>query len=322
VPVTKRLRFEILRRDNHACRYCGAAAPDAKLTVDHVVPVALGGSDEPSNLVAACADCNGGKTSSSPDAPVVADVSDDAVRWASAMHQAAGRALADLNGRAANRRLFDERWSQWGSGSGESRQVLPRDPGWPATIDQLTAAGLPIEIIIECLDLAMGRTSKPGRKGVAHDQVFRYMCGIAWKKLTEIQKSASRIAGAGLADGEEETDRSAEQIEALRDMACEILGSFQHQIDHYLDDARAHLGADDPGIEEAAARCAAHDAARAMFALSDLLCALEDGPRWMAAAREQLIERNGYTFSEGQLLTRAAHIGVSILVEPKESADV
>ncbi len=37
-------------------------APDVEITVDHVVPVALGGSDEPSNLAAACDACNGGKT--------------------------------------------------------------------------------------------------------------------------------------------------------------------------------------------------------------------------------------------------------------------
>ena len=32
MAVSKRLRFEILRRDNHACRYCGQMAPDVKLT--------------------------------------------------------------------------------------------------------------------------------------------------------------------------------------------------------------------------------------------------------------------------------------------------
>lgn len=89
MALSKRLRYEILRRDNHACRYCGATAPDVKLTVDHVVPVALGGSDEASNLVTACAGCNSGKTSSSPDAPIVEDVTADAIRWASAMERAA-----------------------------------------------------------------------------------------------------------------------------------------------------------------------------------------------------------------------------------------
>lgn len=63
MAVSKRLRFEILRRDNHTCRYCGASAPATPLRVDHVVPAALGGSDHPSNLVTSCEPCNSGKTS-------------------------------------------------------------------------------------------------------------------------------------------------------------------------------------------------------------------------------------------------------------------
>lgn len=89
MAVTKRLRFEVLRRDNHTCRYCGAAAPDVELHVDHVVPGALGGSDDPSNLVASCRDCNSGKASTSPDETTVEDVSADAIRWSKAIQSAA-----------------------------------------------------------------------------------------------------------------------------------------------------------------------------------------------------------------------------------------
>ena len=45
MALSKRLRYEILRRDNHTCRYCGASAPDVTLTVDHVVPCLLYTSD-------------------------------------------------------------------------------------------------------------------------------------------------------------------------------------------------------------------------------------------------------------------------------------
>jgi hypothetical protein len=85
MAVSKRLRYEILRRDNHACRYCGATAPDVKLNVDHVIPTSLGGSDAPTNLVTACADCNGGKTSSMPNAEPVADVDQEAFRRSAQM---------------------------------------------------------------------------------------------------------------------------------------------------------------------------------------------------------------------------------------------
>lgn len=89
MPLSKRLRYEILRRDNHTCRYCGAGAPDARLEVDHVIPEALGGGSEPSNLVTACEDCNSGKTSVPPDAPLVDDVAADALRWSAAIQAAA-----------------------------------------------------------------------------------------------------------------------------------------------------------------------------------------------------------------------------------------
>ena len=56
------LRFAILQRDGFRCHYCGAPAPAVQLEVDHYIPVASGGTDDPSNLVAACQQCNAGKS--------------------------------------------------------------------------------------------------------------------------------------------------------------------------------------------------------------------------------------------------------------------
>lgn len=94
MAVSKRLRYEILRRDNHACRYCGATAPQVKLNVDHVIPTSLGGSDAPTNLVTSCADCNAGKTSSMPNAEPVADVEQDAFRESAAAKRPTFRHIA------------------------------------------------------------------------------------------------------------------------------------------------------------------------------------------------------------------------------------
>lgn len=62
MSVGKRLRFEILKRDGFRCRYCGRSPMSSVLRVDHVVPVAGGGTDDPANLVTACHDCNAGKS--------------------------------------------------------------------------------------------------------------------------------------------------------------------------------------------------------------------------------------------------------------------
>lgn len=54
-------RMMILERDNFTCQYCGRSAPDVILEIDHIVPVAKGGTNKPENLVTACKECNRGK---------------------------------------------------------------------------------------------------------------------------------------------------------------------------------------------------------------------------------------------------------------------
>jgi hypothetical protein len=60
-PIGKKLRFEVFKRDNFACQYCGATAPDVILHVDHINPVAGGGDNDLINLITACQSCNLGK---------------------------------------------------------------------------------------------------------------------------------------------------------------------------------------------------------------------------------------------------------------------
>lgn len=60
-PLSKRTRFEIFKRDGFRCLYCFASPGEKVLRVDHVKPVADGGTDDPTNLVTACFDCNAGK---------------------------------------------------------------------------------------------------------------------------------------------------------------------------------------------------------------------------------------------------------------------
>jgi len=58
----KRIRFEIFKRDNFTCQYCGRKAPNVELQIDHIIPKSKGGKDIPENLITACWDCNIGKS--------------------------------------------------------------------------------------------------------------------------------------------------------------------------------------------------------------------------------------------------------------------
>lgn len=60
--ISKKVRFEVFKRDSFTCQYCGKAAPDVILHVDHIDPVSRGGGNDILNLITSCADCNGGKS--------------------------------------------------------------------------------------------------------------------------------------------------------------------------------------------------------------------------------------------------------------------
>lgn len=59
--LSKKIRFEVLKRDKFTCVYCGRKAPDVVLEVDHIKPVSQGGDDDITNLTTSCFDCNRGK---------------------------------------------------------------------------------------------------------------------------------------------------------------------------------------------------------------------------------------------------------------------
>lgn len=214
MAVSKRLRYEILRRDNHTCRYCGASAPDVPLRVDHVTPVALGGTDEPSNLVTSCEPCNSGKSSSSPDAKHVAEVADDALRWAAAMQQAAENLLEGEKPKVAYRSTFLAEWRRWGVGEGKSRKTVDLPADWKASIERFRAAGLPPQVWADIVDTSMGNEK------VLESNKFKYCCGIAWNQVTAMQEDARRI----LADKPEPSALSGEQIREF--VSCHLYSTW------------------------------------------------------------------------------------------------
>lgn len=142
MAISKRLRFEILRRDEFRCTYCGATPREAELEVDHVIPEALGGQTTVENLTTACAECNSGKTSTSPDAAIV-----DALNLAVAAEQAARvriEAIMQTNIDAIND-YEDEVQSVWDSYVPQFRRAAVR---WSISqISDWHANRVPIDLV-------------------------------------------------------------------------------------------------------------------------------------------------------------------------------
>ena len=62
--ISKKVRFEVFKRDSFTCQYCGTET--RKLTLDHIMPRSRGGSHVWENVVSACISCNHRKAGSTP----------------------------------------------------------------------------------------------------------------------------------------------------------------------------------------------------------------------------------------------------------------
>ncbi|WP_396208452.1 HNH endonuclease [Gemmatimonas sp.] len=58
VAMKRALRKGALRDCSQRCVYCATRLDQRTATLDHVVPLARGGANDPGNLVVACAPCN------------------------------------------------------------------------------------------------------------------------------------------------------------------------------------------------------------------------------------------------------------------------
>ena len=187
MAISKRLRFEILRRDGHTCRYCGRSTPEVKLTVDHVVPVALGGADDPTNLVAACIDCNAGKSSVAGDQQKVTAAAESAIRWADAIRLAADARQRERHQFDSEIASFGASWSEYSYEATETvtvRKPVPREKDWENSIKRFLALGVTLEAMDEFIAAAMSPR-------VRTYDAWRYFCGCCWKEVRRIQELAA-----------------------------------------------------------------------------------------------------------------------------------
>lgn len=189
MTISKRLRYEILRRDNYSCYYCGTrASAENPITIDHVIPRALGGPNSPENLAAACQDCNAGKSSTPPDSETVEEVSVDALMWAQARNQAREENLEHFHRWNIYLDAFEDEWTAYGS---EDRagvfhsEILPA--GWRTTVGKFMDSGLELDELIEFIHITMN-----ARLSARTDR-FRYFCGCCNNRIRDIEQRALEI---------------------------------------------------------------------------------------------------------------------------------
>lgn len=178
MSVTKRTRFEVLRRDGFSCQYCGLNATETGegLTVDHVMPVSLGGSDKPDNLVAACRDCNSGKASINPDSPIVAGVSDRAAAYALGMLDRMTTIRGEIQTEDYFVLWFEREWNAWTRGG----KQFPLPPDYHQSVTRWYRMGVPHELFQRAIEAAAKKQFLKGSYGE-----FAYMAGVIWRTLDD-----------------------------------------------------------------------------------------------------------------------------------------
>ena len=157
------------------------------LTVDHVIPQALGGGDDPRNLVTACQPCNAGKAATSPDDPLVADVDATALLFARAVERAAAIRRQELEHIDRTLLRFEnDVWGRWTAGE----HAVPMPTDWRSSIERFLAEGVTLDELDYFVETAMGARVPAGR-------VFRYFCGCVWNEIGRRHELARRLIEDG-----------------------------------------------------------------------------------------------------------------------------
>ena len=162
--LSRRLRFEIFKRDGFRCFYCGRTPLVAELQVDHVEPVARGGRDDGANLVTSCVACNSGKAAvplTTHSLPVA-----DPARVREQVKQIAAYLASQKDLDAVREKCVGQVRAAW-------------EEGWPegntfreVSFFRNTLEWLPIAELVRAIRIATSR------KPCSRTGCFRYLCGV------------------------------------------------------------------------------------------------------------------------------------------------
>lgn len=139
MSLSKKTRFEVFKRDQFTCQYCGMKAPEVVLEVDHIHPKSKGGKNDLLNLITSCAACNNGKGANTLDDKTVVQKQRSQLEELQAKREqidmmlAWQKGLSDLSEYAVDQvcALYEDRFRGWelsDNGRSSVRSVLTQVP--------------------------------------------------------------------------------------------------------------------------------------------------------------------------------------------------
>jgi hypothetical protein len=172
------VRFEVFKRDDFTCVYCGRRTPAVVLEVDHILPSSKGGTDEIENLTTSCWDCNRGKgartlESRAPirdltkEAELIQEREAQLLAWHDAQRQVRGRVD----------QAIEEVLAHWAKHWDGYSYYEP----WPHML-RTYAEKLPLYDLLEAVDIALARRPH-------NVDSCRYFGGVVKRKLGRAEGS-------------------------------------------------------------------------------------------------------------------------------------
>jgi len=174
-PMPKGLRFEVFKRDDFTCQYCGNHPPNAILHVDHINPVKLGGENNIDNLITACSHCNLGK-SATPLTKIPQSMAEKAKETQEREAQIAGYAAVM---EARRERLERDAWRVATALTPSAEAGYSRDRF--GGIKHFVAS-IGLHSALEAAEIATAKYPW------SESKAFKYFCGICWNRIREAQE--------------------------------------------------------------------------------------------------------------------------------------
>lgn len=173
MALSKKIRFEVFKRDSFKCQYCGSVPPIVVLEVDHIMPVSKDGTDEIDNLITSCFDCNRGKSNreltTMPQTTVektkqLKEKQEQYQEYMKALDQIKQRDQAEMN-------AIDEIYNSY-------------FPDWTLT-DRFKNGSL--KTFLKILGIAKVEQAMHTACGRMYDdnKAIKYFCGICWNKIRD-----------------------------------------------------------------------------------------------------------------------------------------
>lgn len=174
------VRFDIFKRDNFTCQYCGLKPPQVVLHVDHINPKSKGGSDTEENLITSCQSCNLGKGSKPLErikVPELPSLQDEAQKLEQ-LKQYQAHLMEKEKFYTAQAKTLMEFWAEMeGQKFPNGEYTVPIGLG--ATVRSFLRKLSPADIM-EAMSIANSRM--PGK---SDQQKLRYFAGVCWRKIQE-----------------------------------------------------------------------------------------------------------------------------------------